>query len=129
MAVLPDGDWPVARRIGRVLLPPQRTGLPSSGTASEPSRTRVAVSEPASTHPYWKETDRRYYVRIVVGERLTRDRFEAAQHGHGADAATRRQDRVHFRNQFQLDGHSDLWVRRGSCPTRWAFESYPNSLI
>jgi hypothetical protein len=37
----------------------------------------------------------------------------AAQHGHVADAATRRQDRAHFRNQFQLDTHSDSLVRRG----------------
>jgi hypothetical protein len=47
---------------------------------------------------------------IAAAVLLRKAYFQAAvQHGHGADAATRRQDRGHFRNQFKLDSFPNLW--------------------
>jgi hypothetical protein len=40
-------------------------------------------------------------------------RKAAAQHGHGADAATRRQDRGDFEGRNRLESFPDLVGRRG----------------
>ena|SRR6266545_1681365 len=49
-----------------------------------------------------------------------REKDRAAQHGAGADAAVRPQDRRHFESWNRPDRLADLSGRRSSAPDRWA---------
>src|SRR5215207_3427426 len=55
--------------------------------------------------------------KLRMNNQRVKDR--AAQHGAGADAALRPQDRADFERWKSLDCFPDLSVRRSSAPGRW----------